>query len=356
MDTAKTGRKNNTIYYILWAVFSWVLYENTLFRCLGDHSPGESRLILFAMILLLCVPEILLGERKERSGADTIINLLAGLIIYTAMTFLSIRENVVLVIFLAAAAFTFIYALFILCSRIKRRRKKMLIRRIVIVYRSIRNLFCTGASVIMVVIVIGIGIMPDSVSCIMSSSLPPAEQSGAEKQTIDGNLDTLSLLCDDRWKSLSVKRKLDVLQTVVNIDRCAMGIPHKIDVRAASLREGLEGYYRDSDHQIVVNMEGLGTRSPYELTETVLHETYHSFQHRVIDAYDETSDTMKSLMIFRNAPVFKREFANYNDGSEDYCTYYTQKCEETAREHAKTMADFYFQTIELHNREKGEGT
>lgn len=93
-------------------------------------------------------------------------------------------------------------------------------------------------------------------------------------------------------------------------------------------------------------MDSLLNDSSYELTDTIAHEAYHSHQHRMVEAYDEASDELKSLLFYYDATLYKEEFADYTDGFKDFCGYYNQECESDARRYARNAADEYFERIE----------
>lgn len=103
------------------------------------------------------------------------------------------------------------------------------------------------------------------------------------------------------------------------------------------------GYYDDSEHLILINVDYLMTASGHDVCNTVIHEAYHALEHRMVDAYLAAPDDMKNLEIYRDAAVYKREFDNYQECSgEDFLAYSNQLCEK----HASFWADLFTYDIQ----------
>ena len=346
MNTKNTkGRIEFIIDHVWWAFIAWIWYRNILFRCLGYHSLKESKLILFGMILLCCTAGIFLQMKRQRNSISVLMNLLAGFGLYAVIVYFPIKRKFILISIAIAAVLAAACSILILCQKIKRKRKfkRILLRRVIKAGRVSRNLICISFAVIM--LSIGINAVFGT-ALITPSSVAPAKRSNVEEQTISNNLDILRNLQEEKWSKLSVDEKLDVLQTIANIEQRYLGLPHELNVGAENLKEDLAGYYSDSEHLIVVSMDSLLNDTPYMLTNTIAHEAYHCLQHRMVDAYNEASDELKPLRLYNGASVYKEEFSDYVDGFKDFCGYYLQKCEEDARRYAENAADEYFERLD----------
>lgn len=344
MDEKNTqGEIRFIIEHALWMFIAWLWYKNTLFKCLDTHSLKESRMILFALLLCCSILGILLEMKRQRNGISVLMNLLGGFGLYSVFSYLPIWRKQIMITLIFAVILSATYSLFILCHRIKNRSKlkKILVQRIIKSFTGFRNIMCVGLAVIM----ISIGIRVVFGTSLLRPTVAPAKQSNIKEQTIANNMETLLLLKEDRWKALSVEEKLGVLQTVANIEQRYLGLPNELNVGTAKLREGVKGQYSDFAHEIIVDMDSLLNASTRELVDTIAHEAYHSFQHRMVDAYDEASDDLKPLLLYYDATQYKEEFANYKDGSNDLCGYYSQKCESIARRYASNTVDEYFDRI-----------
>ena len=340
------GEIGFVIDHIWWLFISWIWYKNILFRCLGHRSFRESRLILFGIVFACCGSGILLEMKKQRNGTSVLMNLLAGYGLYAVLTYYPFRKSLILILILTAAVLSVVNSIFILCRRInnKSRSRQILKRRMIQAGWDTRDLFCAALAAVMVVI----GFNAVFGTALFTPSTPPARQSDIDEQTIANNLDTLVLLREEKWSSLSVEEKLNVLQTIANIEQRYLGLPDELNVGTANLREDLAGYYSDATHQIIVSMDSLMNDPAYELTDTIAHEAYHSFQHRMVEAYDEASDELKKLRFYHDAALYKKEFADYTESFKDFCGYYDQKCESEARRYAESAAREYFEKIEAY--------
>ena len=82
-----------------------------------------------------------------------------------------------------------------------------------------------------------------------------------------------------------------------------------------------------------------------EVLNTCLHEAFHSYQYRLIDAYNSTDEDVKSLRMYKRAVSYIEEFSNYIDGNKDFNGYYEQLCETDARNYAEDAVEDYYNKI-----------
>lgn len=340
------------VSHIWWVSIAWIWYKNILFRCYETHSLNESRWILLACILVCCAIGMTMQWNKIRNNASVFTNVIAGFGIYTVFAYLSIRKDLIIVTLLIFAVLASVYAVFIMCRKIRNRKslKRIMIRRIKLALVGGANIISVGLLTMM--FLLGAGSLFGF--SLVSPSVSPAKQSNVEEQTIANNIETLALLEEESWKSLNVKEKLDVLQTVANVEQRYLGLPNELNVGTEQLREGLAGYYADRNHMIVVSLDCLLNDSSDELVNTIAHEAYHSLQYRMIDAYEEANEDMKPLIFYYDASVYKEEFTDYIDGNSDICGYYTQKVETDARSYAKSATYEYFERINEYLANEGD--
>lgn len=121
-------------------------------------------------------------------------------------------------------------------------------------------------------------------SSLLKSDVRPATKTNLSEQTIANNMDTILLLQEDEWEKLSAQERLDVLQTVANIEQRYLGLPNELNVGVANLDADILGYYTDKTHEIIVSADSLLYDSPWEVLDTICHEAYHSYQYRLVEA------------------------------------------------------------------------
>jgi hypothetical protein len=272
------------------------------------------------------------------------MNFLPGYGVYTAVSYYPFRKSLIVIIGALTVSVSVFWSLFVLCRKVKNRDKlkSIMKRRFLYSAYSVRNVCSLGLGMIM--LVIGINAVFGRV--LINPSVSPTCGPGNMVLNISNHIDSLTKLKAESWGNLNVQEKLDILQIAANIEQEYLGLPHELNVGADSLEEGLNGYYSDREHLIVVNMENLINKPGEELLDTVIHEARHAYQHRSIDAYDQVSDDLKNMLMFFNARLFKEEFADYADGFKDFCAYYTQACESDARRYAENETEYYFSMIE----------
>lgn len=329
---------------------AWVWYKNIFFRSVKDLSLKESRLILLSIVISFTLAGIILGQKYHRNGFCVFSNSVTGFGLYTVLAYMPLRKKLILRILLPTAALALVYVVLVLYhyERQVHTHKVSPIKKALRIGYRVNLIVCTGLTFIMFFI----GINAIWGTALINPSVSPTKKTDNSDQTINNNINTLLLLDEDIWGNLSIDEKLDVLQTVANIEQRYLGLPHELNVGTSNLKEGLGGYYNDQSHEIIISLDCLVNDSSYEMTNTIAHEAFHALQHRMVDAYDEASDDLKDLYFYKNASVYKKEFAEYEDGFSDFETYHSQECEEDARIYAEKAADDYFSRIYEHTEKR----
>lgn len=324
---------------LFYMVISAVWYQNILFRCLPGRTYTESKIILCVMISLSILTCAFALNRYIRTGwrVATAIGIPFGL--YTVFTY-SRTVGVWMPIVLAlAGTLTVAFSIYILTRKIRSRRKsKVIIHRI---HRSC--VVCQSILTVALLVIMGsIGIHGIFGVNILNLSVSATVSEQNSSQTINNNIDTILLLQEDEWKKLSTQKKLDTLQTVANIEAHYLGIPNELNVGTANLKGGTLACYNDNTHTISIDIDHLENDSAYEILNSCCHEAYHSYQYRLVDAYNTTDENIKGLRVYKSAALYEQEFDNYSDGEYDFCSYYEQHCEIDARDYAEdAVCDYY---------------
>ena len=261
-------------------------------------------------------------------------------------SYFPIKKTLIVSLGITAAVLSAVYFAYLLFYPIRNvsKRKQIMKRRIVRGFIATKNILCVA--LLGLILIIGAGVVFDG--AISTPSVRTATMANVREQTIKNNMDMLTNLYEDTWEGLSVEEKLNVLQTVANVEQRYLGLPHELNIRAGNVKATIEGYYEDNEHIIMINLDYLLNRSSYEMVECVTHEAYHALQSRMVDAYDATSDDLKNLIFFDTAAAYKNEFDNYSDGEKNFEEYYYQKCEENARRYSMSAAPEYFEKVYEH--------
>lgn len=329
-----------TAWYFSWAFLGMVWYKSILFRCLENCSFRVSKLVLWGFLIAFFVIGFWSKRMRERPSFDIFINLVTAFGCYTVLCNFQIRGNTYISVLLGAAILSAAYAIDVISRRTKKKRCKKItyVEKIV----TATQIFF-GFGFALILLISGGNIFFGTAT--MKAVTQPATASTVNEQTIASNIDTILLLQEDCWKELTVKERLNVLQTVANIEQRYLGISNELNVGAANLEENLNGKYSDNTHEIVINIDKLEKVSSWEMLNTVCHEVYHSYQHRMADLYYSSDEHLQKLRLFRKAAVYADELENYIDGDDDFYGYYAQQCETDAREYAESAVEDYIYRI-----------
>lgn len=343
-------KKHNTMspgYFICenltWAVIAMIWYKNILFRCLGTNSYSKSMIILCLSVVIGCIVGIMLEIKAGRNEWNTFCNLITGYGLYTILTYWETGKQVIIATVIITVLLSILFAALVMLRKIKNNNaKKVICRRVQFSIHIMRRFLALGMTFIIVLFgvrsILGVNAL--------TGSVPPSTNESTNEQTITNNIDTVLLLQDELWDTLSANQKLDVLQTIANIERRYLGIPSELWVGVAELKEGTAANYNDSTHGIMINMDSLLNDSSWELLDSVCHEAYHAYEHRLCDVYESLREEDKQLRIFRQSGIYSNEFCNYENGEKDFYKYYNQKCEEDARSYAEDAVNDYYSRIE----------
>lgn len=154
------------------------------------------------------------------------------------------------------------------------------------------------------------------------------------KETISKNIDILAGLRRENWEKLSLQQRLDIMQTVANIEAQHLNIPFGVKViTLENMPEDLFAAYSNEKKRIIINMDSLGFDPPIFVLESVCHEMRHCYQHVQADKYAKFSSIDKEIYQYEPEALIAAELADYKEVTLDgnYEEYATQLCETEAR-------------------------
>jgi len=160
-------------------------------------------------------------------------------------------------------------------------------------------------------------------------------------------LETLRGLDKHGWAKLSVQEKLNLMQTVANIEINHLGLGAEVPVKATGLGKNINACYSSKKNTIFMNNKRLEYSTANEMINSVAHETYHAYQAKIVKLYEKAGDEDKQLLHFRKLKQYKKEMENYSNGEQDYKAYYSQLLERDAREYGAKREYYYRQRLKL---------
>ena len=333
---------------LFYMAIAMIWYKNLLFRCLPGRTCDESKTVLWVMIglsILICAFAL---NRSMRTGWTVTTALVVPFGLYTVLTYIRTVGNWMLIVLASAVTLSVIYTVLLMIRKIKNRKNKGKVIKHRLHRCCVASQSIAAIALLMVMGTIGAqGVFGDN---ILNSSISATASNQNVPQTIDNNIDTILLLQEEEWANLTTQEKLNILQTVANIEAHYLGLPNELNVGAANLGEYTLACYNDRTYTISIDLNHLENDSVYDVLDSCCHEAYHSYQHRLVDAYNAADENFKGLRIYRPAARYGLEFSNYTDGDYDFCSYYYQDCEMDARDYAEdAVCDYYNRIFEYLN-------
>lgn len=344
--TPKTmdGFKEYLSECLFYLIISMIWYRNLLFRCLPEMTYTESKITLWIMTILSVLICTLLLNRYKWTSWTIAKALIVPFGVYTMLTYTKIVGWWMPAVLLCACVLAIALSILVMTRKIKNKKNISRIIKHRVRHCCIKTQGILAVAFMVIMFVIGFrGIFGDN---ILNASTPATSYNQGSAQTISNNIDTILLLQEDEWNSLSVQEKLNTLQTVANIEAHYLGLPNELHVGADNLGEGTLACYNDKTYTISIDLEHLENASVYDVLDSCCHEAFHSYQHRLVDAYNMSDDSLKDLRIFNSAVQYAQEFRNYDNGGRDFDSYFFQYCEMDAREYAEDAVLDYYRRID----------
>lgn len=330
-----------------WFTIALIWYNALLFQPLRPLPVWASLAFLCGMALLCA----LVGDRVwpfQRNRFSVFCNLAVPFGIYTVLVYFPLYgyDSVITIVFAGDLALAALYLMALFGRRIRQTdpvaRKHVRRRR--------------GWQALMVgrgLLAFGCAAMTLAVCAMVCWDYPnqEAEKPAAQEQSQHAQ-EILMLFQEETWDQLNRQQKLNALQGLVDLDCQYLGIQDTVTVRAVSMFDQTRSYYTDSDKQISINVEDLLYAPVKENMDSVLHELYHCFEHRLVDAYEMLDQKSQQLKAFEDIKTYQKELEKYTDGGEDYTSYYNQLCEIDARKYAEVSVEDYYQQIEEYQAKK----
>lgn len=333
------------IELVFWTGLCMFWYRSVLFRPVLELSNRQSRLLLWALAVMGVLLGYLLSRHTRRNSWNVWMTVLFPYEVYTVLAYGKYVPVLCRGVLWAALVLTVLYGLWVLLSPIRcpERRRAILLRRAGVVLMGGRSIFTLCALALLAVGMSsamrgGVLLVPDRKA---------SDGVQGEKDTIAGHIEELCRLEDTAWAGLAVEERLDLLQTVANIERTYLGVPHELPVGAGVMEEGILGQYNPVTNQIALSLDHLAEDDVEDVLDTVLHECYHAYQHSVVELYSQSPERYRQLQMFTSAREYVEELGEYEDG-ENFTAYYTQRFEADARSYAEMGVEDYYGRIEAY--------
>ncbi len=349
----KISPKAYFYFTVIFAAVSMVYYRSALFRCIYTHTYDESYTILIVIWAVCHFLSYLLTRKRRRNYLSLFTNTVLPLGIYSLIVYERAHPVVVLAIEIAIYVLGGAYCVAVLARRIKADdstvSRKVIMNRFKACLNGLRTVTAVCCSVL---IIYTLCLNAFDSPSVIPAVKPTADVVETKQEVLADNLPVISGIDPSVWKTLTFDERIDVMQTLANVERVQLGIGHEINLCADSLGFGTYGTYAHATHTVTLNFDILEMDNPYKCVETLCHETRHAFQRNVSEAYLSLDKDYQQLAIFDNARDYYENFDDYKDAYEDgFSEYEDQTVEADSRRYSRDRALFYFSVAELYLKE-----
>lgn len=184
---------------------------------------------------------------------------------------------------------------------------------------------------------------------IITSSIEATNNADTKDNSfIKAHLKELMPIIDGTYDNLSLAQRLDIFQTIVNIECTYFGSSIAVPVKAMPIpaESGtICAYYYSEEETIYLNELVFNDLDAEDALYIVLHEVYHVYQHEQKKLYESVPDELKGLSTLSSAKECKEGLDNYINSEEDYEEYENQAIEQDANSFAYVTTAEYIELI-----------
>ena len=327
-------------------VIDFIWYKNLLFRVLPHRDVYDSlRLLLIMMLVSVACFIIVMNRRKNGWTATACFVLPFGL--YTILTYSTTSALFIRVVAVVSILLSLVYSILLFSRKIKQRgkiaRRKVLQNRL---SRCIYSVSCIMA-VAMLTLMVGIGWNGYFGTGLVTSSVEAEgiQQDVEDEDTMEANMDAVLKLQPVVWEDLNTYERIDVLQTVCNVETYYLGLSDPVTVQGDNLSPYTLGAYSDAQRLIRINLDHIENDPVEDVLSTILHEIHHSYEYRLADVFDNISPEYRNLRLFKDATHYSQEVDDYINPRDDYYGYMTQRLEMDSETYAELEVQEYYAHI-----------
>lgn len=284
--------------HIFWGILTLIWFNNILFRNIEGLTYDQSRHFLWCTIILSLTVGAAITWKKRRNNLSLFVNVIIPYELYSLVAYYHTVCIFTWSLIAVSLLLSIMYVVLVLKPKIRAKARK----EAVIKARLVRSFLGTRTVVAccLSIMVLVLGVSSFFGVLFFSPSENPVNRSGGEGVTIAKNIEVVSLLEEKEWSALSTPAKLNVLQTVVNIETYYLGLPHELNVITGPLPENTMACYNDRTHVITINIDHLEVDQAHDILDSLCHEARHAYQHRLCDVYDSISEEQRELLVFYN--------------------------------------------------------
>lgn len=153
------------------------------------------------------------------------------------------------------------------------------------------------------------------------------------------------------WSELSSEDKADTIYEVGLIELNYLGLPDvsSFEVISEKVNGGTAGNYSNSNHRITINYYYMNENNAQKNLLVILHESFHAYQHYVLETLDFDSDDVAHGYYYKQAREWNTNTECYVNGIVDFELYEAQPLERDASAYAEKRIAVYNDAIKALN-------
>ena len=344
---------------VYWNLLVLWCYQNLLYCTVPGLNVEASLLLLNALVVAGICFGFLLTFRNRRNSLSIFIGAMYPVSFYYILSLWQMEwESITKVMgwtCVAAVCYVVLVGICYVRDRLLSRTRTGVWKCAFGCFMGVRTIVAFG----MAVLLIGtcIGLLPMDTARQKETPTRSESDQTYRNQIIIQNIDALLLLQQDVWRELDLGQRLEVLQIVSEMECANWGIP-QVKICALSMSEETLGAYEHGTQTVMLSLEHLAFDEPEDILDTLCHEVYHAYQHRLVDLYNSLNAPERELALFRDVSDYAYEFDHYISGSDEgqtFESYINQKCEADSYAYASQAVSFYFDIINSYIEWNGLG-
>lgn len=321
------GEIEFAVRYIIYSALAIAVYEVLMEGAMDDLGREER---IFKLAILFCnSAAFILQIGRRRNEVSILMNIALACGIYAAIIYFPERKKIILITMIVALLLSILMAKLIFRKPEKKNFRKSLMYQMTQLMAATQLMFAV-CMIIMIALIFAAGRM-DRVTIQKQSVEDMREKNNAREIVV--------YLKDYEWEKLSQDERLKVLGTITDYECDYLGMEDNIGRQSGG---GTVGMYVQETDEILIRPDVLQYSGEKSL-EVLLHEIRHMYQWQLIELYQLTGDKKKDLKLFDEIRTFEYENNHYEN--DDYEAYYSQKCEEDAREYSARRIKEYYSPI-----------
>lgn len=305
--------------------------------------------IVYPVFLGSFLIHIAVTEERKRNTAS-LFNVLIPCEIVTVLCYFDDVKYVALVSTILFLFSSIVFAVWMLSNKIKtkdkNRRRRIILNRLKYSLSMSKYSFIASFFVVLI-----IAFFYNYITPVIDAYKFEKYQNSEEVQmlTMEHQYKILEPLQDEKmWSELDTEQRKEILEIVLKMEIEYLGLPHMVSLEVSE-NENKNRYGEYSDRDKKITLYNIDEMTGEKSLQTLLHEVFHSVEHRFVDVYIEhIPEEYKDLYFFKDAWVYSEEFMDYKTTSGDiqsYILYAAQYCERHADDYAEERCSFIMTDI-----------